>query len=68
LLLVGWPPAFADETRDESEVVLVGTTDPDMVAAIGQARATLDEFLAIAANPHAASQDNDRGDQTQLPM
>jgi uncharacterized protein YegJ (DUF2314 family) len=43
--------AFAQEGRDESEVVFVGTTDPDMIAAIRQARSTLDEFLSLAANP-----------------
>jgi uncharacterized protein YegJ (DUF2314 family) len=42
---------LAQEQRDENEVVLVGTRDPDMIAAIRQARATLDEFLFISANP-----------------
>ena len=42
---------LAQQARDENEVVLVGTTDPDMVAAIRQARSTLDEFLALASNP-----------------
>jgi uncharacterized protein YegJ (DUF2314 family) len=39
------------QQRDESEVVFVGTTDPDMVAAIKQARETLPVFLKLAANP-----------------
>jgi uncharacterized protein YegJ (DUF2314 family) len=43
--------AIAQGTRDENEVVFVGTTDPDMVAAMRQARASLDDFLSIAANP-----------------
>lgn len=43
--------AAAQEKRDENEVVFVGTRDADMVAAIRQARATLDEFLAISASP-----------------
>lgn len=37
--------------RDEDEVVLVGTNDPTMVAAIRAARASLDRFLATAAAP-----------------
>jgi uncharacterized protein YegJ (DUF2314 family) len=44
------PLAFAQK-RDEGEVVLVGTTDPDMVAAIRTARAELDGFLSLAASP-----------------
>lgn len=41
----------APQQRDEGEVVFVGTSDPDMVAAIKQARATLPDFLKLAANP-----------------
>ena len=41
----------AAQQRDESEVVLVDTTDPDMVTAIKQARTTLPDFLELAANP-----------------
>jgi len=43
--------SFAQATRDESEVVIVDKTDPDMIAAIAQARSTLDEFLTVFANP-----------------
>jgi len=39
------------QQRDESEIVFVGTTDPDMVAAIKHARTTLVDFLKLAANP-----------------
>lgn len=39
------------QQRDESEIVLVGTSDPDMVTAIKQARSTLSDFLKLAANP-----------------
>lgn len=55
-------PAFGaetdhDEARDESEVVLVERDDAGMAAAIAQARAKLDEFLAVAANPPAGTSD-----------
>lgn len=40
-------PGFAQK-RDENEVVLIGERDPEMVAAIQQARAGLDEFLKLA--------------------
>jgi uncharacterized protein YegJ (DUF2314 family) len=43
--------AFAQEKRDENEIVLVGTTDPDMISAIKQARSTLNEFLVLSLNP-----------------
>ena len=43
--------AFAQDKRDEDEVVYIGTKDPDMIAAIRRARETLDGFLAIAADP-----------------
>lgn len=43
--------AATPQQRDENEIVLVGTTDPDMVAAIKQARASLPDFLKVAANP-----------------
>ena len=39
------------QTRDEGEVVMAGTTDPDMRAAIRAARTELDSFLKIAASP-----------------
>lgn len=52
LAMILWPlVALPQAARDENEVIYVGTKDPDMIAAIKQARATLDEFLAIAANP-----------------
>ena len=51
LIMVGCSIALAQEKRDENEVVFAGATDPVMVTAIKQARATLDEFLTIAANP-----------------
>lgn len=39
------------QQRDENETVFVGTTDPDMIAAIQHARTTLVDFLKLAANP-----------------
>lgn len=39
------------QQRDESEVVLIGTKDPDMISAIRSARSELDGFLKLAANP-----------------
>lgn len=50
-------PASAEGKRDENEIVLVENDDADMAAAIRQARAKLDEFLAIAANPPAGAAD-----------
>ena len=50
LLVLVASVAFAQK-RDESEIVLVGTRDPDMVAAIRKARSELDSFLKLAANP-----------------
>ncbi|MFC4818883.1 YegJ family protein [Dokdonella ginsengisoli] len=49
--------ADRDEARDENEVVLVERGDADMTAAIAQARAKLDEFLVVAANPPAGTSD-----------
>lgn len=43
------------QARDESEVVMVGTTDPDMRTAIRTARSELDNFLKTAANPPAGT-------------
>jgi len=45
------PEPAGQAKRDEDEVVLVGTNDPAMVAAIRTARASLDQFLATAAAP-----------------
>lgn len=44
-------PISAQQVRDENEVVFVHEKDPAMVAAIREARATLDEFLKRAASP-----------------
>ncbi|MBL8482895.1 MAG: DUF2314 domain-containing protein [Rhodocyclaceae bacterium] len=43
------------QERDENEIVFVGTTDPNMVAAIKHARTTLVDFLKLAANPPAGT-------------
>jgi uncharacterized protein YegJ (DUF2314 family) len=43
--------AVAQVKRDEDEVVKIERSDPDMTAALERARASLDEFLAVAANP-----------------
>jgi uncharacterized protein YegJ (DUF2314 family) len=51
-----WSNTVVAQQRDESEVLLVGTTDPQMVAAIREARATLDGFLALAASPPAGTE------------
>lgn len=42
--------AIADETTSKG-VVMVEEADPDMRAAIRQARSSLDEFLSLAASP-----------------
>ena len=39
------------QQRDESEVVIVASTDPQMTDAIRLARAGLDDFLKLAASP-----------------
>ena len=48
--------AFAQEQIEESQSeakdsASLGITDPEMLRAIGQARASLDQFLALAENP-----------------
>ena len=50
-------PVCAESKRDENEIVLVENDDADMAAAIRQARAKLDEFLALAANPPPGASD-----------
>lgn len=42
--------AFAQE-QPEADEGLFGIADPEMLAAVAQARDTLDQFLALAANP-----------------
>jgi uncharacterized protein YegJ (DUF2314 family) len=51
LVLVSHAFFATSQSRDENEVVLVGTKDPDMVEAIRNARAGLPEFLKLAASP-----------------
>lgn len=50
-LAMGLSVAINAQARDTNEVVLVGTTDPDMVAAIRHARSTLSDFLVLASAP-----------------
>src|SRR4029453_3002699 len=57
LLALAVLPVSCDSKRDENPVVLVPTDDPDMRAAIGRARDSLDGFLALAANPPANASD-----------
>lgn len=40
-----------DSTQDDDRVVAVAVDDPDMAAATAQARASLDEFLALSQTP-----------------
>ncbi len=47
--------AIAQDKRDENEIVMVSTSDPDMVAATRHARSTLAEFLALSAKPAAGT-------------
>ena len=49
--------AVVAHQRDEDEVVLVETTDPQMVSAIREARKTLDGFLVLASNPPAGTEE-----------
>jgi len=51
LFLISSVGAFAQDTGGDDSVVMVGASDPKMVAAIKKARATLDDFLQVAANP-----------------
>jgi uncharacterized protein YegJ (DUF2314 family) len=55
LLLPGL--AWAQDRRDEDPVFHVSTGDPEMQAAIARARASLDEFLRIAAAQPAGTED-----------
>ena len=55
VLLLTSTLAFAQEKRDENEVVFAGEKDPDMIAAIRQARSELGNFLALAAAPPAGT-------------
>lgn len=53
---LAFPNLCAAEKRDESEIVMIGTTDPEMVAAIKTARSGLDGFLALAESPLAGTE------------
>ncbi|APW35873.1 hypothetical protein RD110_00460 [Rhodoferax koreense] len=57
LILVACSSLASSQQRDENEVVLVGETDPEVVAAIKQARKTLPEFLKLAAAPPSNTDD-----------
>ena len=52
-LLLALLPALSSgqAKRDENEVILVPNADREMQKAIDEARRTLDEFLALSANP-----------------
>ena len=49
--------AAAQTAQNDDKVVSVASDDPDMTAAIEQARASLDEFLAISDTPPAETDD-----------
>jgi uncharacterized protein YegJ (DUF2314 family) len=51
LLILAATQLAVAQARDESEVVMVGSSDPDMRNAIRAARAELDSFLKLAAEP-----------------
>lgn len=51
------PAMSQNQTPPANQVVFVGAQDPDMVAAIQQARATLDDFLRTQANPPPGTED-----------
>ncbi len=51
VLFAAFSSFASPQERDEGEIVSVGTTDPDMIAAIKHARTTLVDFLKLAANP-----------------
>jgi uncharacterized protein YegJ (DUF2314 family) len=52
LLLISLVASMASaQQRDDDEVVMVGTKDPEMILAIRTARAELDQFLALASAP-----------------
>lgn len=48
LLVAG---AASAQKRDDNEIIMVSAQDKDMVAAIQNARSSLDTFLALARNP-----------------
>ncbi len=53
--LITLPAVATSQQRNENEIVLVGATDPEMVAAIKHARATLPDFLKLFAHPPAGT-------------
>lgn len=55
-LAMGLSTAVSSHGRDTNEIVLVGTTDPNMVAAIRQARNTLSDFLTLASAPRSGTE------------
>ena len=55
MLLLGSTFALGAEQRDVNEVEMVDADDPLMNQAIEHARATLDEFLSLAAHPPAGA-------------
>ena len=59
LILVSAPLAAGaqDSSEGDDKVVNVARDDPDMAAAIAQARASLDQFLALSDAPPAGTAD-----------
>jgi uncharacterized protein YegJ (DUF2314 family) len=57
LVLMSQALIATPQSKTEDEVVLVGTTDPEMISAIKSARAGLPEFFKLAATPPAGTSD-----------
>ena len=57
LILVSAPIAVGAQSSQQGDdkVVNVAKDDPDMAAAIAQARASLDQFLALSDSPPAGT-------------
>lgn len=55
-LLAVFSAGALPQQRDENETVSIGEHDPEMVAAISKARASLGEFLRLAADPPAGTE------------
>lgn len=53
---LAFPNLSSAQERDESEIVMIGTTEPEMVDAIRTARAGLDDFLALANSPSTGTE------------
>jgi len=55
VLLTACSPSASSQATDDDSVVMIAEDDAEMEAAIKHAQSTLDEFLAVVANPPKGS-------------